>query len=241
MNCLKTRITKLAPPERPQHRRRNFPSRVLALVPALCLLSGCNAVILLGYLIHGPPAIEPEFHKKTGKWLSEKGKSVLVLCHAPTSLKWDNDSVDHEVAKVVSYRLNSHDIKTVDPDRVRAWLDKNPNYDKVTEVGAAFKVDYVIHIDLRNYSLFEENSDGLYRGRCDAIVYVWAMQPGTRDGKQIFSTEITSRYPSYAGKSTYEISYDDFKLAYLAALSEDIGRRFYETYAGDEFKNAVLQ
>src|SRR5437870_2343834 len=94
---------------------------------ALCLLlstsSGCNAVLALGYLIGGPPSIEPDFDKQTNKSLAGKNKTVLVLCYAPTELKWDNDAVDYELGKHLAYQLNAHKIKVIDPDRVHAWLD----------------------------------------------------------------------------------------------------------------------
>lgn len=208
---------------------------------AACLwLSGCNAVLLLGYLIGGPPAIEPDFHAKTKLSLAEKGKTVLVYCYAPVELKWDNEAVDYELAKFVSYRFNANKIHVVDPDRVHAWLDKNNDWNKVSEVGAAFKVDYVVHIDLRDYSLYEEHSHDLYRGRADAIVSVIKMDEDKKDGKAIYMKEKVSRFPTKAGVSAYDYSYEDFKRRYLSELANEIGVLFYESFAGDDIPNTAL-
>ena len=45
--------------------------------------SGCNYFILLGYLIGGPPSIQPDFDKLTKESLTDKGVKVAVVCFAP--------------------------------------------------------------------------------------------------------------------------------------------------------------
>jgi len=214
---------------------------VAALALMTVLQSGCNIVILLGYLIHGPPTIEPDFHKKTKLWLSEKGKTVAIICYAPKALKWDNEAVDVEVARAVAIRFNEHKIRVFDPDRVQAWLDQNPDYDKVTELAAAYKLDYVVHIDIKDYSLFAPASSDLYQGRCDAVVNVFKMNEEKTDGDLVYTTEIRSRFPSRAEKSVYDIGQEDFRNYYLSALSDEIGKKFYESYSGDDIPNAALQ
>ena len=215
-----------------------FSLAALLLVTVCC--TGCNAVILLGYLIGGPPSIEPDFDKQTGKSLAAKGKIILVYCYAPDELKWDNEALDYEIAKHVAHRLNLRDIRVVDPDRVHAWLDKNHNWDKAAEIGAAFGVDYVVYVDIKEYSLFEEHSTSLYRGRTDAIVSVVEMDKDHKDGTGIYSKELASRFPTRAPVSVDTYPYNGFKKMYLSRLSDEIGMLFYESYAGDDMPSGVL-
>ncbi|HEX6985781.1 MAG TPA: hypothetical protein VF170_10400, partial [Planctomycetaceae bacterium] len=77
----------------------------LAALAALALVCGCNYVVGLGYLLGGPPSIEPEFDRATNKSLGDKDVTVAVACYAPTELKWDNAEIDREVAEFVSHRL----------------------------------------------------------------------------------------------------------------------------------------
>jgi hypothetical protein len=204
-------------------------------------LTGCNAVILLGYLIGGPPAIEPDFHKQTNLKLDGKETKVMVMCYAPTELRWDNDAVDYELAKHVAVRLNMNKIKVIDPDRVHAWLDKNKDWHKASEVGAEFKVDYIIHIDMKDYSLFEEHSSDLFRGRADLVVSVIKMDEDKKDGHQIYSKPLISRFPTKTPVSVYNYSYGNFKKLYLSTLSNEVGILFYEHFAGDDYVNTALQ
>jgi hypothetical protein len=222
------------------------------LAPLMLCAPGCNIVMLLGYLIGGPPSIEPDFEVKTKDSLREKGATVLVLCYAPTELKWDNEAVDEELARMVAGQLNRNDVKVIDPDRVKAWLDKHPDWDKPSEVGAAFGVDFVVYIDLHEYGLFEESSNNLYRGRADLIVSVIKMDEvdkkdrldedvvRTRDGESIYSKNIVSRYPEATPVSADQYPYASFKKMYLLRLSDQVGQLFYESYAGDDIPHRVL-
>jgi hypothetical protein len=203
--------------------------------------TGCNVAILLGYLIGGPPAIEPDFHKVTKEKMSGKNKTVLVLCYADKHLKWDNDALDYEIAKHLAYQLNAHKIRVIDPDRVQAWLDKNDKWEKASDVGAEFQVDYVIAIDIKDYSLYEERSHDLYRGRADAIVNVHKMEKDKKRGEVIYNKEIAYRFPTRGPVSVYEYSFGNFKKLFLSALSNAIGELFYESYAGDDIPNGMLQ
>lgn len=225
---------------------------LLVLAPLLMCATGCNIVMLLGYLIGGPPSIEPDFEVKTEESLRDKGVTVLVLCYAPTELKWDNEAVDEELARMVAGQLSRNKIKVIDPDRVKAWLDKHPDWDKPSEVGAAFGVDYVVYIDLHQYGLFEENSNSLYRGRADLIVSVIKMDEvdkkdrldedviATRDGESVYSKNVVSRYPEATPVSADQYPYASFKKMYLLRLSDQIGQLFYESYAGDDIPHRVL-
>lgn len=220
--------------------RRRFWLELAGILLVTITQPGCNVVLLLGYLIGGPPSIAPDFDEKTKHSLADKGKKTLVLCYAPTELKWDNEAVDHELAKHVAYRLNMNKIKVIDPDRVHNWLDKNSDWSKPAELGKEFDVDYVVYIDMKEYSLFEEHSSNLYRGRTQAIVSVIKMDEDHKDGRVIYSKDLVSRYPISTPKSVDEIPYAQFKKLYLSRLSEEVGQLFYEHFAGDEVPHRVL-
>ena len=212
---------------------------VLALLP---MLAGCNAVMLAGYLIGGRPSSDPDFHVRTKQHLGgPNGKNVvLVYCYAPKELKWDNEAVDFDIAKHVAHRLLQNKIKVIDPDQVYDWLDKNDKWRKTAEIGKHFKVDYVLHIDVKDYSLFEPNSANLYRGRSDIIVNVVKMNEQKTDGNLVYSYPLKSLYPTRSPVDTNQISFAEFRKMYLSALSEEIGRLFYPRETGEEIPNGVM-
>ena len=212
--------------------------RFLAALTATVSLAGCNYLVLLGYLIGGPPSIEPDFDATVKKSMTDKDVVVAVVCYVPKEVKWNYPAIDQQLAKAVAFRLHRHYIKVISPDGVSAWLDENSEWDEPDEIGQALNVKYVIYIDLQNFVLFEENSQDLYRGRAEGAVSVWEMDEDG-EGERIYQKEITSKFPLLAPVSTYAISEPSFQRRYLTRLSEEIGRLFYEYYSGDNIPDAT--
>jgi hypothetical protein len=200
--------------------------------------SGCNYFILAGYLLGGPPSIEPDFDKMTKKSLRDKGVKVAVVCFAPDEVRLNFIDADKDIAKYVAHRLNEHHIPTINPDRIQEWLDKHEDWDKPEEIGEATKATHVILVDVHKYNLFEENSHELYKGRSEVLISVYEMQKdGTTD--KVYTKEITCQYPLETTRETSEISYDRFRREYLGRLSEEVGRLFYEHFNGDDIGDVI--
>lgn len=212
----------------------------LALVlMSLAVCPGCNYFIPIAYLIGGPPSIEPDFDTMTKKSMTAKDVSVAVVVYAPQEVEWNHPKIAHEVARYVSFRLVSNHIKVINPDQIRAWLDTHDqDWDRPEEIGKAFDTTYVIYIDLGKFSLFEEGSTTLYRGRSECYVSVYEMEEDGH-GESIYTKELISQYPIRAPRSTSEETLTQFKRSYLSRLSEEIGWLFFEHYNGDEIGHAM--
>lgn len=222
------------------YRRAFAPSRLacwLMLALATTSSTGCSYLLFLGYLIGGPPTIEPDFDSQTKESMTDKDVTVAVICYAPTDIRYSFSDIDYEVAKYVSFRLHQHKVKVISPDRVRAWLDENKEWDKPEEIGEYFKATYVISIDLNHFSLYEDGSANLYRGKAEAMVSVWKMDEGA-DAEKIYTTEKISKFPIHQPISSSDESYQNFKARYLARLSDEIGRLFYEYSQFEEIGEA---
>jgi len=200
--------------------------------------SGCNAVVLAGLLIAGPPTVEPDFDKMTKKSLRDQGVKVAVVCFAPDEVRLNFIDVDKDIAKYVAHRLNANHITTVNPDRIQEWIDKHEDWDRPEEIGEATKATHIILVDVHKYNLFEENSHELYKGRSEVLISVFEMQ---KDGgtEKVYTKEISCQYPLETPRETSEISYDRFRREYLGRLSEEIGRLFYSHADGDDIGDVI--
>lgn len=212
----------------------------LAVVASLILsTSGCNYFIALGYLIGGPPQVEPMFEQVTKKSMTDKDVRVAVVCYADEDLKYECENIDHIIAHQVTHQLaNVGKVEVVPNDEVRTWMVQNPDWDTAAEVGAAFDVNYVVYIDVSEFSLYERDSNTLFRGRCEAIVSVYEMETDG-EGKRIFSHDLNSQYPIQVPRSATDVSYDTFRMEYFSRLSDEIGRLFYPHLTGDDIVNAT--
>ena len=146
-------------------------SVLLSLLLFCTITSGCNYLVIFGYLIGGPPSVEPEFDKETKESMTDKDVRVVVVCFAPN--------------------------------------------------------------EINEFTLYEEGSPNLYRGRAECIVSVWKMDDDNH-AEKIFSSQKISKYPLHQPVSSGDKTYITFKGEYLTRLSDEIGRFFYEYYIADE-------
>lgn len=213
-------------------RSRRLVTGMTLLAAIGLLLPGCSQFVLLGLLLGGPPTVEPDFDAETGLSLKGKDITVAVVCYAPTELKWNFPKIDAEVSSAVAWRLADNGINVILPDYIRAWVDEHPDWERADEIGRAFEVDYVIELELASFTLYEENSTTLFRGRTEAYVNVYEMDE-SGEGERIFSKEIDFAFPTRVPRSTYDQTPISFKREYLSRLSEKIGFLFYERFSGD--------
>ncbi len=208
-------------------------ARLCMLVVMLTCLSGCNYLIFFGYLIGGPPQLEPMFEKKTNKSFTDRGVRVAVVSFADNELKYQYDSIDHLIAVGVGAKLKQNHVEVVNAEAVRIWLEENPDWDTPDEVGAEFDATYVVYIDIGDFALYEHDSRHLFRGRAEVIVSVYEMR-ANGEGRRIFNHDLSSEFPRLGPRSASEVSYDSFRAEYLLRLSDEIGRMFYPYGSGDD-------
>lgn len=195
--------------------------------------TGClNYFIMLGYFIGGMPTITPDFERTTGNCMTDldditdEPVQIAVACYAPEEMLLAFDSVDQEVGRYVTAQLASNKIEVVPYERVHAWMDEHPNWDRPDEIGEALGVRYVVYIDLNKFSLYEEGSAHLYRGRTDALISVYEMD-ADGIGEVIYKKDVSAVYPSQIARSTDEMTYSAFRKQYMRMLSNEIGKHFY--------------
>jgi len=109
------------------HRRRwHIACQIIVVGLIAGALTGCNYLLFAGYLLGGPPSIEPAFDAETGLSMTDKDVTVAVVCYAPKHVKWDFANIDYNLSKKVAYRMFQKKITVINPDRIRDWLDRHP-------------------------------------------------------------------------------------------------------------------
>lgn len=211
---------------------------LVTLLVGSLLLPGCAQAVLLGYLIGGPPAIEPKFDTETGKSLVGSDDKVVVICYADPAVRLKYSKLDVELASRVAQLFTAQKIKVVEPEYVRDWVDKHKDWESAHEIGEAFDAKYVVEIELVNFTLYEENSAILFRGRSEGAVNCYEMTAGGGSEK-IFSTDLGFAFPLSQARTSYETTEVDFKREYMSRLSEMIGQYFFPRYHGDRISWAT--
>ncbi len=214
------------------NRQKFFWYVALGLIAAW--IPGCAQFALIGLLVGGPPHIEPEFDRETGDSFVGTESKVAVICYADPQLKLKYSKIDAEIATYVARLMQINRILVAEPDYVRAWIDKNPNWETADEIAEALECDYVVEIELVDFDLYEPHSATLFRGRTTAYVNVHKMEENSSKSQRVFTRDVNFMFPTKVPRSTYELTELEFKREFLSRLGEEIGFMFYPSYNGDK-------
>ena len=206
--------------------------RCLALaLAALTALGtpGCNLVATVMYVVNGTnePAAFPGL----------KGKRVAVVCRPVMTLQFnsDNGSVSRDLAKQITALLkkNVPKIEVIDYREVAQWTDEN-DWDDYMQIGKALNVDMVVGLDLLDFNLFKDMT--LYQGKANVTINVYDIVKGEKD--PVYENTLPQfLYPAVAPISSSEIPVPQFRRKFIMALSEQIGRHFYDHDRSADFAN----
>lgn len=213
---------------------------------SLMLVSfGClKPILVLGYLIAGPPSIEPDYETQTKKSMTDKDVKVAVVCYVPKDLMWDNRKLNFFISTIVANNMLSKKIVIIRPERVQEWLRKHSDkWDTPKEIGRAVGATHVVYIEIEKYTLYEKGNSNLHRGRAELGVTVTEIGQedsfGEDSSEIIYRKQLTSQYPLATGRSTSDVTPARFQNLYLRRLGDEIGRLFYRHYNGDDISDAT--
>jgi hypothetical protein len=198
---------------------------VLAALCGLALVgaAGCQAI---GY---GLVSVLPEpTDKIPAEFNRLDGKKAAVLVWAPSETMLQFPHVRLELASQTVYQMKQR-LKTttvVPPEQVAAYQDRNLNWDAVppSEIGKQFGADYVIFVELLEYSTRDPKTPTLFRGRARASIVVHdANDPTAR-------WSLTPAVAEYPTGHTRLSGADDMTIhrQMLEILGSQITSKFYE-------------
>ena len=141
-----------------------FPLRkkLLLIAVAFVLVScaSCQGLLFTAaYLIKGQN-VDPKYD-----YLLKGKKRVVVVCRSLAMNQFQSETVPRDLTRKVSQNLSNNlkkknkNLEVVDYRKVEKWLDDSSNmFEEFTEIGAAFKADYVIGIELQSFQIQENPS-----------------------------------------------------------------------------------
>jgi len=190
---------------------------------------------MAGKALFGDPKVAALFRTRTRVDLAGQNKTVVVFCSVPYAVSDRYSSVQSDILEAVTRRLKREGIQVVDSNKVLNWLDDhNGVWNDPDEVAQAFEADYIIHIDLDEFTHRAENSPNMYQGRANGTVHAYEIQE-VRDVKiatSVFSEPYRSVYPPHHPKPRSQASGKMFLRQYVAQISEELAQMFYDHRPG---------
>lgn len=219
----------------PAHRRRLLVLNLLVVL--LTSQAGCSFFINTGRILFGDPVIPSAFRSQTGVNPAKTDKKLLVVCTTPHSIKSEYPAVDFELIDGITRRLKLHGVDMVPPDDVATWIDDNGGmWNDPSELARSFDADYIVHIDLKRFTLREENSPTLWRGRVDGTVFAYEVidAGGQKSATTVFEREYKSEYPAHYPVSVDRKSLKIFRKEYVDHISDELARYFHDYRMSDQ-------
>jgi len=204
-------------------------NRWMPLVVAMLLVTtGCSKVGYLLYLI----APGEQTVKVPAEFDGLPGGSVAIVIYADQSTQYEYPYVRLELSSLIASEMkkNVKDVSIIDPRRVVKYQDDNINWEAFdrTEIGKAFKADYVLYISLVEYTTREPGSFNLFRGRIKGEVGVYKTSLPERQARVYRGDDVNVIYPEQAPIG--QLGEDDSAVRYQAQkiFAEKLVKKFYE-------------
>jgi hypothetical protein len=222
---------------------RSTPSRRILLPLALALIlfvPGCSLAVMAGKVLLGDVKVQSQFRQATHTDLAKLNRKVLVLCTASDTIHAAYASVDPDVTEGVIHRLKTHGIhKIVSPDAVSGWLDDHGGRcDDLQGLAEHFHAEYVIHIEVGQFTCQEDNSPNLLRGHSEGHVRAYHLDDGAPAKKlvEIMNSDFTSTYPPGNPISADKKSATNFQREYIERICLQLAQIFYDHTASEEMQ-----
>ena len=212
-------------------RSRSFRMRAsivsLAVTATVVPLGGCMQVLLTGAFLFKGMETPPEFAEL-------KGQRTAVVCRPLVELQYSSTDAADQLAREVGNRLKTRvsKIELVNSQKIEQWADEH-EWEAFSEVGKATKSDYVVGIELEEFSLYQGQT--IFQGRARVHVTVHDMK---KNGATVYEKSLPQiLYPPNAGVPTSEKNEEQFRREFTTVVADRIGRSFY---AWDHRDDAAL-
>lgn len=203
---------------------RHRSSRLL-FVAMLLALSSCQGAYFAAMLNEPKKKISAEFDKLSGK-------TVAIVVWADQATLDEDYAARYRTADAVRYYLSRDmkDVKLVDIREITRFQESSGNdWEGMTnaELGKEFKADFVLRIDLLEFTARARDSREVRKGRVRATVSVFDVnKPGS--DRAVYGNEISASYPQDAKVDVMNASDASILNGALQIFGERVAQKFVE-------------
>lgn len=161
----------------------------IGLIVALFAQAGCNMLAYPAML-----AAEAQTEKVPAEFSRLADKKVAIVVWSDAGTLYQFPHIRLELASQLAYQMAGQ-LKTVSivaPQEIADYQSRNPNWDAMPawQIGRQFEADYVIFVEILEYSTREPRTPGLFHGMAKASVVVhdvadptarWTLTPVSAD------------------------------------------------------------
>ncbi len=196
----------------------------LGLLMLLTAGVGCR-LLAAPFILFGE---EPTEEVKA-EWPHLSGKHVAILIWADSNTRFEYPNVGLELAEHLRVAMEPHltGISFVPARDIVEYQRNNPDWDleDPSTLGARFRADRVMLVELTQYTTREPEATHLLRGLIASSIKLYDC--GLPASEAVYRTTVETVYPD-EGASTWGTNESDLRLATMEAYSLTVARKFYD-------------
>ncbi len=220
---------------RPVH-NQSYSRRVILLVLAATMtLPGCSLAIMTGKLFFDDPKMKSTFRAGTGTDLTKVDKSILIACSAPHHILTQHPGIRIDIVDKMSRMLATHKVNVVPPDDVAAWFDDHGDWGDFSELADHFDADFVMHIDLKSFSVIVPDSPHLLQGKSEGKITVMEVTgSGKKKASIAFERTVSVMFPEIYPIPRESRSEETFTENFIDRISRQLAMMLYDHRPSEE-------
>jgi hypothetical protein len=173
--------------------------RIVKLIAAaltaatLCVLPGCNLLEFPMYVLFGSSTVTV---KAEYKGLEETRTALVIMTDSGTDFEFPYLRLDLALMAGTLMKEKIDELTLVDAETIIRFQRNDLDWYRLamTELGKRFDAQRIVYLDVIRFSILEDNSIGLLRGRAEADVRVYDMT-SDKPEKPVYQTAISITYP----------------------------------------------
>jgi ABC-type uncharacterized transport system auxiliary subunit len=206
---------------------------VLLGLAATMVLPGCSLGVIAGKLFFDDPKMKSVIHTATGTDLAKSEKSILIACSTTHQILTKHPGIRIDIVDKMSRILDTRNIKVIPADDVATWFDDHGEWGDFSELAESFDADYVMHIDLKSFSVVVPDSPNLLQGKSEGRVTMMEVKLVGKNKDKKKATVVVERSFGVNFPTTYPIpresrSDETFTENFVDRISAQLARMLYD-------------
>ncbi|MBN1436782.1 MAG: hypothetical protein JW936_06885 [Sedimentisphaerales bacterium] len=203
-------------------------TKTIALILILLAVGcgGCNWFEFPAYVLFGQSHVDVPAEYEG---LDETTTAIVVVTDSATDFDFPYARLD--IGLVVSDAIRQHieNIQFVNQDQIDVFQREDLDWFNLTmsEIGQRFEADRVLYLDIVRFTMIEDNSIGLLRGRIISDIRVYDIHC-SRPDNPVYQTEINITFPEDGPLALSDQAEQQVFQHTLAQFADQLAKKFYD-------------
>ena len=189
-------------------------------------LAGCNLLEWPVYVIFGQrhEKIKAEYTGLNGH------KTAIVVATGPgVDFEYPEAKLNVALATAVTVRGEINDVEFVEQEKVERFQMVNLDWPamSMSEIAKQLNVDRILYIDLYQFTLYEQRSVQLLRGRVRATLQIYETD-SPFPNRVVYQSEIATLYPEHGPVPSSPAAMHKLQTETIIIFAQTLARKFYD-------------